>query len=119
MSGQPAKLLNLVANLIGAARERHRFQHRLQSITLALLHLLQFFRVRQIRRGLSGKVLSPFQAFFEPAGAVFKRTAHGVRAGREPSLIERHQETDRAGARVLPSAAARAHSRFTKRVTSR
>jgi hypothetical protein len=48
-----------------------------------------------------GKILRALEAIFQPTGAVLKRTAHGVGARREPALVERHQEPDRAGAWVL------------------
>ena len=101
LSGKAAQFLNLLAHLIGAAGKRDRFEHRLQPLALALLHLLQLFRIGEIRRRLAGKILRALEAFFQPTGAVLKRTAHGVGARRKPALVERHQEADRAGARVF------------------
>ena len=101
LGGKAAQFLNLLAHLIGAAGKRDRLEHRLQPFALAFLHLLQLVRIGQIRRRLAGEILRAFQTLFQPPGAVLKRTAHGVGARREPALVERHQEADRAGARVL------------------
>ena len=101
LGGKASQFLNLLPHLVGAARERDRLEHRLQPFALALLHLLQFFRIGEIRRRLAGEILRALETLFQPPGAVLKRTAHGVGARREPALVERHQEADRAGARVL------------------
>ena len=101
LDGQASQLLDLLAHLIGASRERDRLEHRLQPLALALLHLLQLFRIGKIRRRLAGEILRTLETLFQAPGAVLERTAHGVGARREPALVERHQEADRAGARVL------------------
>jgi hypothetical protein len=101
LGGKAAQFLNLLAHLIGATGKRDRLDHRFQPLALALLHLLQLFQIGEIGRRFTGNILRTFEALFQPAGAVLKRTAHGVGARCEPALVERHQEAYRAGARVL------------------
>src|SRR5205823_7902406 len=93
------QLLALLAHLLGASRQRDRLEHRLEPLPLALFHLLQLFRVGEIRRRLAGQVLRALEPLFQAPCAILERAPHGIGAGREPALIEGHQEADRAGAR--------------------
>ena len=61
LDGKSAQFLNLLAHLIGAAGERDRLDHRLQPLALAFLHLLQLFRIGQVRWRLSGNILRTLQ----------------------------------------------------------
>ncbi len=78
LRGEAAEFLNLLPHLISAARKRDRFEHRLQPLAFALLHLLQLFRIGEVRGRMAGDILSALEAFFQPAGAILKRTAHGM-----------------------------------------
>ena len=54
---QSSQLLDFLANEVGAPRECDRFEQRRQPVALALLHFLQLFRIREIRRRLAGEIL--------------------------------------------------------------
>ena len=86
---------------VGIPGERDRFEHLLKPLTFAFLHLLDFFGIGEVGRGRARQLLGVLQALLETPGAVFKRMPHGVRAGGQPALVERHEETDGARARVV------------------
>ena len=98
---QASQLLDFLAHVVGAPCERDRLEQRFEPLALALLHLLQLFRIGKIRRRLAGQILRALEPLFEATRAVLERTSHRVGARREPPLVERHQEADRARARVL------------------
>jgi hypothetical protein len=95
------QLLHLVAHLLGASRQRDRFEQLLEALALALFHLFDLFRIGEIGRRLAGQLLSPFEPLCQAPGPLLERMPHGVGAGRQPALVEGHEELDRAGARVL------------------
>src|ERR1019366_4164792 len=78
LGGQAAQFLTLLTHLVSAARERDCLKHRLQPLALTFLHLLELFRIREIRRRLAGKILGTLEPLFQPTHAVLKRAAHAL-----------------------------------------
>ncbi len=88
LDSQAPQFVDLPAHEISASSERDGFEQRLQTVALALLHLLQFLRIGKVWRRLANEILRPRESVFEPPCAVLKRTAHGVGARGEPTLVE-------------------------------
>ncbi len=98
---QLAQLRNLVTHLRGIIRQRDSIEHALKALTLEVFHLFQVFDIRQLWRRFAGQLTRPFQVVFQPSGPVFQRMPERVGARRETALVERHQESYRAGMRIV------------------
>ena len=87
--------------MAGVTGQRDRFQHALQAFALGVLKLFEFLQVGKVRRRGARQFLGALEALLQPLGAVFQRSPHGVSAGGKAPLVQRHQEADGAGARVV------------------
>ena len=99
--GKPLKFADLFAYLLGVAGQRDGFQHTLQAFALGILELLEFLQIGEVGRCGAQQLLGAFEAILQPPGAIFERPPHGVGAGGEAPLVQRHQESDGPGARVV------------------
>ena len=95
------ELGDLLPYLPGVCGQGHRFEHPFEALALALLHLLDLVRAGEVRRRGAGQGLGLLQPFFEAPRAVFEASPQRMGAGRQPALVQRHQEAHRAGARIV------------------
>ena len=90
--GEIPQLAHLLPDLPGVFRQRDRLQQSLQTLAFGFLELVQLVPVGKVRWGGSRQLLGALETLFQPPGPVLQRAPHGIGAGREPSLVERHQE---------------------------
>ena len=99
--GQIQEFGDLFAYPSGVPGQRNRLQHSLQTFALGVLEFFKFLQVGEIRRCGPYQILGAREAIFQTLGTVLQRTPHGVRAGGQPPLIQRHQESDCPSPRVV------------------
>ena len=99
--GQGAELGDLLAHPVRVAGQGDRIEQPFQPLAVAILHLLQLVEVRRDRRSGLREVLRLREGTFQPVGPVGEAAPHGPGAGGEAPLVERHQEADGAGARIV------------------
>ena len=99
--GEDAEFGHLGADLLRVAGQRHRFQDGFQPRALGVFHFFQVVPVGEGGRRRLGAGLGMREAVLQAFGAIVERAAHGVRAGGEPALVQRHEEADRPGPPVV------------------
>ena len=98
---QLVEFADFLFDLLGIPGEADGSDHVFQPLALGILHLVQFFHVGQVGRGEPGNLLRLLQHLCQSLGAILKRAPERICARRQSTLIQRHQESDGPGTRVI------------------
>ena len=90
--GERLKFSDLLADILGVAGQRDRLQHAFQPLSLVIFQLFHLLPVGEVGRCRPRQVLGLLQSILQSPGPVLQRAAHGVGAGGETTLVQRHQE---------------------------
>ena len=99
--GKFPELGDLLTDLIGVTGQRVRLQNPLQPLAFGFLQLVELLLIGDVRRRRLQQIVGALEPLLQTSRPVFEGAPHGVGAGGQAPLIQRHQESDRACPRVV------------------